>query len=224
MTQPETIFRRLPAQLFRLFAGRDPQFYAGLVEFLDAEVFGVAGEMISRRAAIETVGEFIEREARDIVLEGETPLSPEESRDKDPRKYIAFYWLQSTGWLIEHRDRYRKIIDFDPEARFLLQPLLEIKSGDLRSYGGEILQILTLLKSVAEEAAKPVEAVDHSENPCAPFGEGLRSLTVPAFWLPGGLPDDVEPVIEKISFAEAHFSFGGTICSYGRFGLARRSS
>lgn len=161
-----TIFGRLPACLFRLFSGRNPRFFAGLVEYLDTEVFGAAGDVISKRAAIEAVGEFIEREAQDLDLgdDIDAPLSVDEARDKDPRKYIAFYRLQATGWLIEHRDRYRKIVDFDPEARLLLQAMLEIKSGSLRSYGGEVLQILTLLRSVLHGPEIAAGEIDNSEN------------------------------------------------------------
>lgn len=55
---------------------------------------------------------------------------------------------------MEYRDRYRRVVDFDPAARLLLQTLLDIRDGRVRSYGGAVLNVLTLLESVV---GNPVE-------------------------------------------------------------------
>jgi len=60
----------------------------------------------------------------------------------DPRPYFVFYRLVGTGWLMEFRDRYRKIVDMNSNARLLLAALLDIQAGRLVSYGGEVLQVL----------------------------------------------------------------------------------
>lgn len=178
--QESTIFGKLSSGLFRLFSGANAGFFADLLEYLDTEVFGIAGEMVSRRAAIDAIGEFIEREARELRFEDDdegSALSAEESRDKDPRKYLAFRRLEATGWLIEHRDRYRRIVDFDPEARLLLQALLEIKSGRLRSYGGAVVQVQALLASAEDDAKGKWENVHNAARAARGFLNHLRSVT-----------------------------------------------
>jgi len=47
----------------------------------------------------------------------------------------------------EYRDRYRKVVDFDPAARLLRHTLLDIQSGRVPFYGGAVLNVLALLQS-----------------------------------------------------------------------------
>ena len=68
MTESPNLFGKLPADVFRLFTGSNREFFADLLEYLDDEVFSVAGELVSRRAAIDAIGEFIRRQAQDLAL------------------------------------------------------------------------------------------------------------------------------------------------------------
>lgn len=179
MTTTPHLFGKLPADVFRLFTGSSRGFFADLLEYLDDEVFGIAGELVSRRAAIDAIGEFIRREAQDLAFEeteGER-LSVEERRDADPRKFFAYYRLVDTGWIVEHRDRYRRIVDIDPDARLLLQALLEIKSGRMRSYGGEVSQVQTLLESAKLQPQDKFENVANAGRSAKSFRNHLRSVT-----------------------------------------------
>jgi hypothetical protein len=146
--QPELMFGSLPAEVFRPLAGASRLFYADLLEFLDAEVFGATGEIMSKKSVIAAIREFIDRQSREITIDSEDiGLSSAELQDQDPRCFFAYRRLLQTGWLLESRDRYRVIVDLDPNACVLLQALLDIKSGRLRSYGGAVLNVLTLLES-----------------------------------------------------------------------------
>lgn len=173
------LFGKLPADVFRLFTGSNRGFYADLLEYLDGEVFAVAGELVSKRAAIDAIGEFIRREAQDLDFTEERPahLEAEAERDADPRRFFAYQRLIDTGWLVEHRDRYRRIVDFDPDARLLLQALLEIKSGRLRSYGGEVLQVQALLDSARTQPGTKSENVANAARSAKSFRNHLRSVT-----------------------------------------------
>lgn len=179
MTESEQLFGKLPADIFRLFAGSSRRFFAALLEHLDTEVFGIAGELVTKREAIEAIGEFIRREAQDMRFEDAQPgeLSAEERRDIDPRRFFAYRRLIDTGWLAEHRDRYRRIVDFDPDARLLLQALLEIKSGRMRSYGGEVLQVQALLESARLQPDAKSENVANAGRSAKSFRNHLRSVT-----------------------------------------------
>jgi hypothetical protein len=179
MTATTHLFGKLPADVFRLFTGSSRGFFADLLEYLDDEVFGIAGELVSRRAAIDAIGEFIRREAQDLAFEDAEAerLSADERRDADPRKFFAYYRLVDTGWIVEHRDRYRRIVDLDPDARLLLQALLEIKSGRMRSYGGEVLQVQALLESAKLQPRTKSENVANAGRSAKSFRNHLRSVT-----------------------------------------------
>jgi hypothetical protein len=179
MTDSPHLFGKLPADVFRLFTGSNREFFADLLEYLDDEVFAVAGELVSRRAAVDAIGEFIRRQAQDLALEDDDPqrLGADERRDGDPRRFFAYYRLVDTGWIVEHRDRYRRIVDLDPDARLLLQALLEIKAGRMRSYGGEVLQVQALLESAKRHPQTKAENVANAGRSAKSFRNHLRSVT-----------------------------------------------
>lgn len=176
------LFGTLRPALFRVFTGRNGRFFEELLEFLDAEVLGFAGEPVARKTAIRAIGEFIDRTARDVAFD-EDEIGPAaypqdvDRREADPRRYIAFERLQKCGWFVEHRDRYRRIVDFDPDARLLFQALLEIKAGRLRSYGGEVLQVLTLVQAAAADPADKSEAIRNAARSARGFMNHLRSIS-----------------------------------------------
>lgn len=173
------LFGDLPASLFRVFTGRNGPFFADLLAFLDDELFGIAGETVTRRQAIAAVGEFIDRQARDLAFDDEESegLGPDDRREADPRRSIAFGRLARCGWFVEHRDRYRRIVDFDPDARLLLQALLDIRDGRLRSYGGEVLQVLGQLEAAAANPAERSESIRNAARSARAFLHHLRSIS-----------------------------------------------
>lgn len=148
--ETEYMFGHVPADLFRLFARRSRLFFADLLAHLAKDLFGQAGEIATRRRAHDAIREHIDRVGRAAVLDD---LGEDDAGG--PTHVAAYLRLVQTGWLIEYRDRYRRVVDFDPSARLLLQTLLDIRDGRVRSYGGAVLNVLTLLESVqADPSAK----------------------------------------------------------------------
>jgi hypothetical protein len=175
-TEPPQLFGSLPADLFRLLSGSARWFYASLLEYLDGVVFSVPGEILSKRALIEAIREFIEREARDLRLDGEEAgAGPVEGAD--PRPFLAYNRLVSTGWLVEFRDRYRRIVDMNANARLVLGVLLDIKAGRTRSYGGEVVQVLALLESAKRNPDTQSEAVRNAARAAKSFMHHLRAVS-----------------------------------------------
>lgn len=173
-----TLFGKLPDRLFQLFAGSNRHFFADLLEFLDDEVFGYAGEIVRKPDAIAAIGEFIERGYRDLDLSEEAAeLSPRERRESDPRRHQAFQRLVETGWLAVHRDRYRPVVDFDPDGRLLLQTLLDIKHERVRSYGGEVVKVKALLDSAVADPQGQSENVRNAAWAARGFMNHLRTVT-----------------------------------------------
>ncbi|MBK1698294.1 Wadjet anti-phage system protein JetA family protein [Rhodovibrio salinarum] len=176
----DTLFGKLPDRLFQLFAGRNRHFFADLLEFLDDEVFGYAGEVIRKTDVLASIGEFIARSYRDIDLSDEpveSDPSARERRDADQNRYRAFARLVETGWLTVHRDRYRPIVDFDPDARLLLQTLLDIKNERVRSYGGEVVKVKALLDSAMADPHTQSENVRNAARSARGFMNHLRTVT-----------------------------------------------
>jgi len=175
----DRLFGSLKPSLFRVFTGRNGRFFEELLEYLDTEVLGFTGEPVPRKIAIRAIGEFIDRKARDVAFDEEEASGghDEDPREPDPRRYIAFSRLQQCGWFVEHRDRYRRIVDFDPDARLLFQALLEIKGGRLRSYGGEVLQVLALVQAAAADPVDKSEAIRNAARSARGFMNHLRSIS-----------------------------------------------
>ena len=170
------LFGVLPGDLFRLLSGKARWFYADLLEHLDKEVFGVPGEIVTKRTAVEAIREFIDREARDLNLDEEDAGGgPVEG--PDPRPFLAYYRLVSTGWLVEFRDRYRRIVDMNANARLVLSTLIDLKAGRTRSYGGEVVQVLALLESAKRDPENRSEAVRNAARAAKSFMHHLRTVS-----------------------------------------------
>jgi len=146
----EEFFSLVPSELFRPLASSGRRFYINLLFHLHEVEFSILGDTPSYKRIISSIAHFIDSQHDDLSFqdEGEDLLIPKaDSSSSDQRRYVAYSRLVSTGWLIEHRDRYRKIVDFDPNARLILQFLFELSRGEARSYGGAVLSVLGSLEA-----------------------------------------------------------------------------
>jgi hypothetical protein len=143
------LFGSVPSGLFRVFTGPARYFFADLLAHLSDDPFGQAGEIATRKRVYDAIGEFVDRTGRAAVADS---LSQDDAQTIAGPSYLTVYnRLLETGWLVEYRDRYRRVVDFDPAARLVLHTLLDIQKGRVRSYGGAVLNVLTLLQSVEAE-------------------------------------------------------------------------
>lgn len=170
------IFNGLPADLFGVFAGSKRWFYADLLEYIDRQIFGDEPGVVSWRTFMESMREYIDREARDVCVDDQDgPTGPVPS-GIDSRAFVFYTRLVKTGWLIEMRDRYRRIVDMNPNARLVLTTLLEIKEGKTRSYGGEVLQVLLQLEGADRDPENRSEAIRNAARSARSFMHHLRSI------------------------------------------------
>ena len=167
----EFMFGQVPADLFRVFARRSKHFFADLLAHMAEDLFGHAGEIATRRAVLDAIREHIDRVGRSAVAD---ELAAEGA--SGPTHDAAYNRLVQTGWLVEYRDRYRRVVDFDPSARLLLQALLDIRDGRVRSYGGAVLNVLTLLESVAREPGEKALNVREAAIAARGFMNHLRTV------------------------------------------------
>ncbi len=172
--EAQYLFGTVPADLFKVLAGRSRYFFADLLAHLADDLFGHAGEIATRRRVHEAIAEFIDRAGRAVVA---AELVEEGvSVPSGPTYVTAYNRLVETGWLVEYRDRYRKVVDFDPSARLLLQTLLDIRNGRLRSYGGAVLNVLTLLESVENDPLAKALNVREAALAARGFMNHLRTV------------------------------------------------
>ena len=168
------LFGSVPAGLFRVFAGSAKHFYADLLTQLAEDPFGQAGEIATRKRVFEVIAEFIDRRGRSEVVDA---LQSEGTQLVAGQSYIAVYnRLKETGWLAEYKDRYRRVVDFDPAARLVLHTLLDIQSGRVRSYGGAVLNVLTLLQSVEDDPGAKALNVREAALSARGFMNHLRTV------------------------------------------------
>ena len=72
--EAQYLFGTVPADLFKVLAGRSRYFFADLLAHLADDLFGHAGEIATRRRVHEAIAEFIDRNglavvAAELVLE-----------------------------------------------------------------------------------------------------------------------------------------------------------
>lgn len=88
---------------------------------------------------------------------GEPATSPEE------RARIVHRRLVDTGWLIERRVGFGRLVDMDPDAVDLLKTLVRIGKSSNKSYGGAVLSIFSGLEAAAKN---PKEFSGNVANAC----------------------------------------------------------
>src|SRR5215475_9597600 len=136
------LFGGLPPEAFRIFSGETRWLYASLLEYIDRDVFGEVSGIVSRQDMVAAIREFLDRQGRDVQVDeaqaNEAQVNEAGVRTEQPgldaKALAAYRRLVETGWLTEFRDRYRRIVDMNANARLVLAILLEIKEDRTRSY------------------------------------------------------------------------------------------
>ncbi|MBR0668508.1 hypothetical protein GXW71_29415 [Roseomonas hellenica] len=171
------LFGHLPPDLFRLLSGAARWFYAELLEHLNDELFAVAAAAVTQREAIASIAEFIERRGRGVEIEADAGEAIGAAATSEQRAQVAYRRLVATGWLVEHRDRYRRLLDLDGHGRLLLELLIDIRKGRTRSYGGEVLLVLTMIEAARSKPAERSESIRNAAKSARSFLHHLRSVS-----------------------------------------------
>lgn len=168
------LFGSVPPKLFRVFTGSARYFFADLLTHMSEDPFGQSAEIATRKRVLVAIEEFIDRAGRAAVAQA---LADDDAQTGAGQSYIAAYnRLVETGWLVEYRDRYRRVVDFDPSARLVLHTLLDIRNGRVRSYGGAVLNVLTLLQSVESDPVGKALNVREAALAARGFMNHLRTV------------------------------------------------
>jgi len=168
---PAVLFTRLSDDLFRPLASPSRAFNAVLLLHLHARVFGDTAEPLRKTELLAAIGDFSADFAQGEIADDETtPVDPIERRSAVYRR------LLDAGWLVERRERYVPVVDFDPEARILVEELARLDRGETRSYGGAVLDVLGSLESAIANPAERSEALVNAAKASRAFLSHLRTL------------------------------------------------
>lgn len=154
------LFDVLPPDLFKPLASPTRKLSADLLLHLHTRSFGFAADAPRRSEVIKEIGDFILRWESINGSVGADDEIPAATSIED-RARNTYQRLLDTGWFIEHRDRYIRLVDMDPDASGLLHVLTQIERGESRSYGGAVVAVLSALENAA---ANPVERSENIRN------------------------------------------------------------
>jgi hypothetical protein len=165
------LFTRLSDDLFKPLASPSRAFNAALLLHLHAKVFGDTAEPLRKSELLAGIGDFSAAFTQGEIADDEaTPIDPVERRSAVYRR------LLDAGWLVERRERYVPVVEFDPEARMLVEELARLDRGETRSYGGAVLDVLGSLESATANPAERSEALVNAAKASRAFLSHLRSL------------------------------------------------
>lgn len=168
------LFDVLPPDLFKPLASSSRRLYADLLLHLHHRTFTLSGTVPRRADVIAEIDAFLARRApEDAKLEDEGPNTKAEERAR-----TAYERLVETGWLVEYRERYLKLVDLDPEASGLLHLLADIERGETVSYGGAVLGVLSALESAAGDPTERSENLRNALRGANEFMTHMRTVSV----------------------------------------------
>ncbi|RWL23444.1 MAG: hypothetical protein EOR63_32155, partial [Mesorhizobium sp.] len=171
------LFDVLPSELFKPLGSPSRRFYADLLLFLHERTFSLAAEAPRRAQVLQEIADFQQRwESRNGDSLAESSDSP--ATAPEDRARAAYQRLSDTGWLIEHKDRYIRLVDLDPDASGLLHVLSEIERGETRTYGGAVIAVLSSLESAAANPAERSENVRNAVRGARDFLAHMRMVSV----------------------------------------------
>jgi len=165
------LFTHLSDDLFKPLASPSRAFNAALLLHLHARVFGDTAEPLRKSELLSAIGDF----AADFVdreIDDDTSGTVEPSE----RRSVVYRRLLDAGWLVERRERYVPVVEFDPEARMVIEELARLDRGERRSYGGAVLDVLGSLESAIANPAERSEALVNAAKSARTFLSHLRSL------------------------------------------------
>ena len=168
------LFDVLPDELFKPLASPSRRFYADVLLSLHEKTFGSTAEAPRRAAVIHEIADFMARwESVNGDAGEDDPRTPREERAR-----AVYQRLVDTGWLIEHRDRYIRYVDLDPDASGLLHVLASAVRGETRTYGGAVIGVLSALESAAANPAERSENVRNAIVASRDFLAHMRMVSV----------------------------------------------
>jgi hypothetical protein len=172
------LFDILPSDLFKPLASPSRLFYADLLLSLHSKTFSLAPEAPRRTEVIGEIMSFLFRWEMSNGTMADAPASEGPATAPEDRARTVYQRLVDTGWLIEHKDRYIRLVDLDPDAGNLLHVLAGIERGEARTYGGAVVGVLSMLQSATSNPAEFSENLRNALKGALDFMQHMRTVSV----------------------------------------------
>lgn len=172
------LFDVLPSDLFKPLASPSRLFYADLLLSLHSKTFSLAPEAPRRSEVIGEIMSFVARWESVNGTMSESSVSDGPATAPEDRARTIYQRLVDTGWLIEHKDRYIRLVDLDPDAGNLLHVLAGIERGETRTYGGAVVGVLSMLQSATSNPVEFSENLRNALSGALDFMQHMRTVSV----------------------------------------------
>jgi len=171
------LFDVLPPDLFKPLAAPTRRLSADLLLHLHERTFGLSADAPRRSEVLKEIADFVVKwESRNGPAGSDDDAPPATSIEDRSRN--VYQRLLDTGWLIEHKDRYIRLVDIDPDASGLLHVLARIERGEARSYGGTVVGVLSALENAAANPSERSENIRNALNGAHDFMAHMRMVSV----------------------------------------------
>jgi hypothetical protein len=170
-----SLFDILPQDLFKPLASPSRRFYADLLLTLNEKTFSLAADAPRRNDVIAEIASFLRGYE---IINGPLKEEGEALTSDDDRARSCYARLVETGWFIETKDRYIRLVDIDPDATGLLHVLGTITRGETRSYGGAVVGVLSALENAKDNPQDRSENVRNALRLAQDFLAHMRLVSV----------------------------------------------
>lgn len=170
------MFGKLSETIFKPLAGPGRHVYGRVIlRVYDAFFADDLAAAPARETVIWAIGEELRKTS------GDGTLPDLDLDDPEPRSYphAVYSRLRDTGWLVESRsdeNGWDLVVEMPPEVLFLVGALLTIRDGLVRSYGGDVVDILNNLEAAYERRDTRAQGISAAAAKARDFLRHLRGL------------------------------------------------
>lgn len=182
------VFAKLPEDIFKPLAAEGRRFYAALLIHLYDRVFSTVGVIPRKPHVVAEIADYIEfygkaKGSGSVSVPADFEPTQAERREMakqdetaDVRRYMTYNYLARCGWFIEIKDKFRRMVDMSPEGRLIIREIQKIAAGDVRSYGGAVLSVLSSIQSAIDYPDEHSEALNNACEHALNFNHHLRTI------------------------------------------------
>jgi len=165
-------FGSLPPSLMHAFVGSNRVLHEEVLVSLVTDLYSDGAGSASHAEVLQAIRNVISRRqfapGEEPVVEGDADATSE---------YTVYGALSRADWFVETRRGGRRYVDIQPNARILLNFLIDMRNGMTSSWGGEVLKVLTLLETAERDPEERSENIRSAARSSTNFMHHLRSMT-----------------------------------------------
>ena len=170
------LFGHLPDTLFQPLAGPKRQVYARVLLHLYNRVF--AARILETPTKEDVLGHITLALAEaGVHSPGELFEEGDSDNGNDQAHSLAYRRLRDTGWLIEEREKWRVLIEMQPDAFMLLGTIADFDNGRLR-VAGAVVEVKSNLEAAANDPASLAQGLSNAHETAVRFARSMRRILV----------------------------------------------